>query len=297
MDASKAIENWLEELDKQGRSEHTKQAYRRALVQFTAWYEETYDLEYKPEVVLTRDVEKWKSHQQKSGKTAPATINQRLVALSSFFEWVKGQRLMRQNPTAGVKSVRLEKNAPKALSETDLNRLMRAVYAGNNLRDIAMVELLVGTGIRVGELLDLKVGDLELKPRSGQVTVRKGKHGSYREIPLTVEVRKALNAYLEEHPQKDKPDAMLWHGQRGVIETRSAVIRMLEKYAIAARIEAIGPHVLRHTFATRYLNANPDDLRGLAALLGHASLNTVMIYTAPRKEDLAARMQRVEDAG
>jgi integrase len=85
---------------------------------------------------------------------------------------------------------------------------------------------------------------------------------------LTVEVCKALSAYLEGHKGKDDHEASLWQGQRGVIETRSAVIRMLEKYAIAARIEPIGPHVLRHTFETRYLNANPGDLRGLAALRG-----------------------------
>lgn len=71
----------------------------------------------------------------------------------------------------------MEKHASKALSEQDLNRLMRAVCAGNNRRDIAIVELLVGAGILVEELLDLKVGNLEIKPSSGQVTVRKGKRG------------------------------------------------------------------------------------------------------------------------
>jgi len=294
MTPTNAIGNWLEELDKQGKSEHTRAAYRRALAHFADWYQEAYNLEFKPEAIITRDIEKWKAQQQKSGKVAPATINQRLVALSRFFEWMQAKGLARQKPTEGVGSVRLEKHAPKALSEQDLNRLMRAVYACNNLRDIAMVEVLVGTGIRVGELLDLKVGDLEIKPRSGQVTVRKGKRGSYREIPLTVEVRKALSAYLEGHKGKDDHEASLWLGQRGVIETRSAVIRLLEKYAIAARIEPVGPHALRHTFATRYLNANPGDLRGLASLLGHASLNTVMIYTEPSKEELAKRMEKAE---
>ncbi len=297
MNQSNEIEQWLQHLDKQGKSAHTQQAYRRALAHFVAWNRETYDLDFKPEAIIPRDVEEWKSEQQSSGKVAPATINQRLVALSSFFAWAQAQGLARQNPTKGIGSVRLGKRDPKSLTDLELRRLMRAVYAGNNPRDIAMVELLVGTGLRVGELLDLKVGDLEMNPRSGQVTVRKGKRGSYREIPLTVEVRKALTAYLENHPEKKNPEALLWYGQRGVVQTRSAVIRMLEKYTIAANIEPVGPHVLRHTFATRYLNANPDDLRGLAALLGHASLNTVMIYTEPRMEDLAKRMEKVENGG
>jgi site-specific recombinase XerD len=72
------------------------------------------------------------------------------------------------------------------------------------------------------------------------------------------------------------------------------VVRLLNKYAYQAGIEAFSPHVLRHTFASRYLEANPGDLRGLAALLGHANLNTVMIYTEPRLEDLAERMERVD---
>lgn len=295
MNQNNDVEKWLKELDDLGKSKHTQQAYRRALSHFIAWHKKTNDMEFEPDKIIPRDIDEWKSEQQTSGKVAPATINQRLVALSSFFDWTQEQGLVRQNPTNGIRSVRLGKREPKALKEQDLRRLMRAVYAGNNLRDIAMIELLVGTGLRVGEILDLKIGDLEIAPRSGQVTVRKGKHGSYREIPLTVEVRKALDAYLEKHPRKKIADAPLWYGQRGTVQTRSAVIRILEKYAIAARIEPIGPHALRHTFATRYLNANPGDLRGLAALLGHASLNTVMIYTEPSKEELTRRMERVEN--
>jgi site-specific recombinase XerD len=72
------------------------------------------------------------------------------------------------------------------------------------------------------------------------------------------------------------------------------VVRILDKYAYQAQIEPVNPHALRHTFATRFLEANPDDLRGLATLLGHANLNTVMIYTEPCFDDLVERMERVE---
>ncbi len=97
--------------------------------------------------------------------------------------------------------------------------------------------------MRVGELLALAVGDVELNERSGKVTVRRGKH---------------------------------------------------DNYTIQAGIDSVNPHALRHTFATCYLNANPDDLRGLARLLGHSSLDTVMIYTEPNLDELAQRMERVE---
>lgn len=157
-----------------------------------------------------------------------------------------------------------------------------------------MVEVLIGTGLRVSELLALQMGDLVIHKRSGQVIVRKGKHDNYREIPLTIHVRKALTDYLDTHPDPNNPQAALWFGQRGELQDRSTVTRMLEKYALVAGLDPFGPHTLRHTFSTRYLKANPGDLRGLATLLGHANLNTVMIYTEPDLEDLTERMERVE---
>ncbi len=241
--------------------------------------------------LLPRDIADWQAHQQTVEKAKPATINQRLTALSRFLAWANGQGLIAGNPAAGVSGIRPEARQPKALINADLRRFLRAVYGGGNVRDIAMVELLFGAGLRVSELLALRVGDVTLGERSGQVVVRRGKHRGYRTVPLTASVRKALAAWLDAHSQANDPGAPLWLGQRGPLTDRSAVNRMLTKYARCAGVAPFGPHVLRHTSATRYLEANPGDLRGLAALLGHSSLNTVMIYTEPRLEDLAGRME------
>ena len=229
-------------------------------------------------------------------KAAPATVNLRLTALTRFFRWARSQDLCQENPAEDVSNIRLDPRQPKALHKTPLRKLLRA--ARGHARDYAMLEMLVGTGLRVGELLALKIGDVEIGERSGTVIVRRGKHENYREVPLTLDVRKALEAYLDKkHPDKDDPMAPLWVGPRGGLSHRSSVTRMLEKYAIQAGIEPVNPHALRHTFATRYLKANPDDLRGLARLLGHSSLDTVMIYTEPSLDDLTQRMERVEIAG
>jgi site-specific recombinase XerC len=92
----------------------------------------------------------------------------------------------------------------------------------------------------------------------------------------------------------DDPAAPLWINRWGkALSHRSSVMRMLETYAQRSGLEDINPHMLRHTFATRYLKANPDDLRGLARLLGHSNLNTVMIYTEPDFDDLVERMERM----
>jgi site-specific recombinase XerD len=293
-DTYSVIEQWLENLRQQGKSDHTLAAYRRALTHFMKWSQALYGQDFDPANIIGRDIRDWKAHQQTVEKVAPATINQRLVALSRFFAWAVRQGLAPEDPTRDIKSVRLPQHQPQGLSQRDLRRLLRAVHASHNLRDIAMLEVLVGAGLRVGELLALQVGDIDIGERSGKLTVRQSKHGGYRDVPLTRDVRHALASYLENHPEKNHPNAALWLGTRGPLSNRSSIVRILDKYAYQAQIDPINPHALRHTFATRYLEANPDDLRGLAALLGHANLNTVMVYTEPRVDDLVARMERVE---
>jgi integrase/recombinase XerC len=294
IDFTTAQTQWLTHLEAQGRSPHTRAAYRRALAHFVRWYEAAYNMPPVLSDLLPRDLADWQAHQQTVEKARPATINQRLTALSRFLAWANAQGYLAGSPAAGLSGIRPEARQPKSLSNNDLRRFLRAVYRGGSPRDIAMVELLAGAGLRVGELLALRVGDVTLGERSGQVVVRRGKHRGYRTVPLTASVRKALAAWLAVRPQADDADAPLWWGQRGPLTDRSAVNRMLAKYARRAGVAPFGPHALRHTFATRYLAANPGDLRGLAALLGHSNLNTVMIYTEPRLEDLAQRMERVE---
>lgn len=286
---------WLEALKRQGKSKHTIASYRRAVEHFTGWYVDVYGAAFDPAHVMPRDVRDWKTHQQTAGGNAPTTVNQRLVGLSQFFKWAVVNRIAREDPTADVRSLPLPPRQPRSLSTHDLRRLLRAAYG--DPRDYALIEVMAGTGLRVGELLALTIGDVTVNERSGKVIVRHGKRGNYREIPLTLDVRKALTTYLElEHPDPANPAAPLWWGQKGPISHRSTVLRMLNKIAYQARLDpdAIHPHTLRHTFATRYLKANPGDLRGLAALLGHSSIETVMIYTQPTFDDLAERMQRAE---
>jgi site-specific recombinase XerD len=287
------IQTWLDHLQQKGKSQHTIDAYRRGLVKFSNWYERVYNGPVVIKVVMPRDIRDWKSFQQSIERTAPSTINQRLVAVNRFFEWAIQTKLCLLNPVDDIELIKLPSRRPQGLRVGELRRLLRA--ARDEPRDYAMLEMMVGTGIRVGELLALCIGDVRLHARSGLVIVRQGKRDNYREIPLTADVRRALKVYLEsEHTDPNNPQAPLWIGRRGQLTQRSSVKRMLEKYAYQAKLSPPSPHTLRHTFATRYLTANPDDIRGLARLLGHASLNTVFIYTEPDIETLTARMERVE---
>jgi integrase/recombinase XerC len=297
-DIPDSVRQWLDELVRQGKSEHTIAAYRRAVCHFADWNRRIFGASFEPTDVIPRDVRDWKTYQRKVEKAAPSTINQRLSGLAGFFAWANRRGMVSQDPTSQVPTIQLPRRRPKALPAGVLRRLLRGVHKSQHVRDIAIIEVLVGTGIRVGELLDLQVGDVILRERSGLLIVRAGKHGSYREIPLTGEVRRVLAAYLDTHPHRDDPAAPLWLSSYGPLSQRSSVRYLLNQYARQAGIQkTLSPHMLRHTFATRYLAANPDDVRGLAALLGHASLDTVMIYTQPALEDLAARLERVETYG
>jgi len=245
------ITNWLEDLDNQGKSQHTLSAYRRAMEHFIRWSETAYGKPFDPGRVMARDVRDWKAYQQTVEKVAPATGNLRLAAVSRFFKWAIQKELSPSDPTSDVHALRLPPRQPKGLDRREVRRLLRA--ANHHPRDFAILEVLIGTGGRVGELLGLFVGDVEIGERSGKLTVRQTKHGGYREIPLTLDVRKALSAYLETHPKADDPDAPLWIGQSGSLCHRSSVMRILNKYTLLAGLDRINPHALRYTFASRNL--------------------------------------------
>lgn len=300
------ILEWLDYLAHQGKSKLTIATYRRGLVHFVTWSEQTYGQPFDPSAIIPRDVAEWKARQQMVEKAPPATINARLTALSRYFKWTLARSYCRSDPTAEIKSLRPPARQPKALPDTYVRRLLRHVHQTGHKRDAALVEIMLGSGLRVSEALALRVGDIALNGRTpssgsgrgGEVTVRRGKGGVHRVVPLTSPVRQALKVYLESQPEL-KPDDPLWIGERGPLHDRSGVFNLLKKYARLAGLDPdlISPHILRHTFATRYLAANPDDLRGLAAILGHANLNTVMIYTQPTVSDLMTRMEKAEMNG
>jgi site-specific recombinase XerD len=211
---------------------YTLAAYQRALEHFIQWSETAYGKPFDPGRVMARDVRDWKAYQQTAEKVAPATVNLRLAALSRFFRWAFQKELSRPDPTSDVHALRLPQRQPKGLDRQEVCRLLRA--ANHHPRDFAILEMLIGTGVRVGEHLGLCVGDMGISERSGKLPIRQTKHGVYREIPLTLDVRKALSTYLETHPEADNPDASLWVSPTGSLSQRSSVMHILNKYTLLA---------------------------------------------------------------
>jgi site-specific recombinase XerC len=141
------------------------------------------------------------------------------VAVSGFFEWAASNGHAVRNPTTDVRGIALPARRPKALDARQLRRLMRRVERAGSERDLAWVELLVGTGLRVSEALALQMSDVRMSERNGEVVVDMGKKGNFRRVPLTASVRSALRAYLATLDSPPGDDEPLWRGQRGPVQT------------------------------------------------------------------------------
>jgi integrase/recombinase XerC len=178
--------------------------------------------------------------------------------------------------------------APRWLSRKEQLGLLRAVRQGKNQRDLAIIQLMLGSGLRISETAALKVSDLELNDRSGWVHIRTGKGMKSRSIPLSVHVRKALQAYLRERSDEDEEDVFL--GQRGPL-SEWGIHAIVKKYAYQARLEDVTAHTLRHSFAKKLVDSSTS-LDQVATLLGHESLDTTRIYTQPSERDLEQAVQR-----
>lgn len=298
------LDSFIAHLQARDRSPHTRTAYRRNVEAFFAWLARQMGRDVPPVEVTPYDVQRYRDHLLATHR--PAGVNQQIAALRAFFSWAVEAGIAATNPAAGVRTVRQERRTPRALSGQEVYRLQREAAARRQLaearaagavtpaviearRDEALLNLLLYTGLRVGEAAALRVEDVVLNERSGKVMVRSGKGRKYREVPLHREARRALREYLEVRP--DQGEA-LFLGQRGPLGVRGIQMR-LKEIGKAAGVD-VTPHVLRHTFATRLLRKAGVDLVTVAALLGHESVATTAIYTQPDEAALAQAVERLE---
>lgn len=282
-----AIQSFLDDLARQGKSAVTLRGYRADLEAFTAWVQQTYGEPFDPARIVREDVRAWRAHLLSVRRCRPATVNRRLAALRAFCRWAVAVGLLASDPTAGVPAVAQAPAPPKALETSDLRRLVRRAQASGNPLHGAVVVLLANTGLRVSELCNLRLQDVEISERRGRVVVRMGKGEKYREVPLNAEARRALQEYLAVRPTV--ADDRLLVGRRGPL-TASGVWRIVAKYAREAGVEAT-PHVLRHTFATRLLREAGADLVVVSDLLGHSDPRTTARYV---RSSVADREEAVE---
>jgi len=289
---SKYLIQFTETLRAEGLSENTIESYLSDLRHFAEWFRGTNSEALRPEAITPIDVWQYKSYLQTVKGFKPATINRRLAAIKRLCRWARTQELIEENPAEEVKGVPRARTAPKALSRREAAHLVRMAQRHGNKRDVAILQLLRHTGVRVSELCGLTLQDLEISERKGQITVRYGKGGRYREIPLNRDARRALGEYLEVRPEVG--DNHLFIGQRGYGLGRAAVYDVVTRYARLAGLEDVSPHTLRHTFGKLALDEG-ENLVTVAHLMGHSRLDTTAIYTQPSRRDLEEAVEKLAD--
>ncbi|SPF67775.1 Integrase, catalytic domain [Propionibacterium ruminifibrarum] len=274
-----------------GYSEHTVRAYLgdvTDLLGFLAGRGRT-DL---AEVGLP-DLRRWLAAQQADG-AASATLARRAGAARGFFAWAKDNRIVPTDVAGGLKSPKVGRALPQTITQADARELMDAAAAAaaesegpKGARDVAILEVLYGSGIRVGELCGLDVGDIDAGSGTARVL---GKGNKERVVPLGAPALTAVDAWLAQRGQWARPasgHAMFLGVRGGRIDP--AVVRRVVHAALRAIPQApdIGPHGLRHAMATHLLEGGAD-LRSVQEMLGHASLATTQIYTHISDERLRA---------
>jgi site-specific recombinase XerD len=293
-DVDQLVGRFLQDLARQETAPKTRDAYRLDLLRFATWFAETVGEGFGPAAVTPTDVRDYRAYLIGVEKRQPATVNRRLAALRRFFQWAKATGLAKELPTENVKGVASAPRAPHWLEKRDVDRLIRTVERHGNTRDLAIVLTLRHTGIRVSELSALMVGDVETSERKGTLTVRSGKGGKFRMLPLNVDARRAIASYLDVRPTVS--DDHLFIGQRGQGIGSRAVELLVTKYARLAGLEDVTPHTLRHSFGKHALDAGAD-LVSVSALLGHQRLETTAIYTTPSHRDLEKVVAKLEQDG
>ncbi len=214
------------------------------------------------------------------------TIARKLSAVRSFFRYLVRMELVATNPAAAVQAPKLSRPLPTTLPEATLERLMTLPPTDSfqGLRDRAILELFYSCGLRLSELIDLRLSQLELS--RGLVRVM-GKRNKERMVPLGRPAQQALKAYLAARdalPQQSADQVFLT--EKGQPLYPMAVQRMVRRYlSRLCEQEKLSPHVLRHSFATHLLNAGAD-LMAVKELLGHESLSTTQIYTHVSRDRL-----------
>jgi len=260
-----------------GLSPHTIDAYRRDLFQYTRWLKK--DIVEVNSSLLGRYISELRKGY------APSSISRKISVIRMFYRFLNMEGETEHNPLDEITSPRLGRKIPTFLSEREVEHLLDAPSPDSlyGIRDKAILEVLYGAGLRISELVNLDVNDLNLS--KGWVKVL-GKGSKERIIPLGRKACYWIRSYLRERKREDKKKGPLFCNRYGKRISRQSCWKTVKKYALKAGItKRISPHTLRHSFATHLLSRDAD-LRSVQELLGHTNISTTQIYTHITQERL-----------
>ena len=253
---------------------------------FARWFVEANIEPYCSTTITTADVGDFRRYLRDDCSQAVSTANRAVVSIRQYLRWVADQGLIQSNPAALIKEIPRQKLAPQGLDPTEVRKLLREVELRRDIRGKAIFTLFLFTGGRVGDLVNLDIENVEIKPRSGSVTFHNGKGGKMRVCPLPLKARHALQEYL--NIRRPSSSSRLFLGERGPLSSRGFQF-LCDKYSHLIGIR-LHPHLFRHTFAKECLRRGGN----LVQLLGHAGLSTVQVYCCDTEEALAEATDKID---
>ena len=272
---------WIEK----GLTQNTLDSYRSDLEQFSSWLEKN-NLSYIK--TSKKDILSYLSFLFQKG-LGSKTVARKLSSLKSFFRYLVFKSIIPNDPSSEVETPKLLKSIPKSISEKEVEALLAAPDEKTDigLRDKTMIETLYSCGLRISELTNLELLNLNL--RQGVIRVI-GKGQKERLVPMGDQLIGFLELYISSSRKNllnKRHSDFLFLSTRGQRMTRQSFWHRIKHYCLASGFEPdkISPHVLRHAFATHLLN-NGADLRVVQLLLGHSDLNTTQIYTEVARQRL-----------
>lgn len=273
------------------KSDSTIKTYIEHVQAFAKWFEETNGINFDPIVVTEIDIRDMRSYLQGTRHLKETTINLRLASLKSYFEFLEGEKYIKNNPAKAIKKIKIQSPAaPKSLDEQTYRALRRHIYRCGNKAHIAMFEIFTRCGVRNFELVNIHIADIDITERKGNLKVI-GKQNKVRHIPLHRDVRDAINNWMEIRKNVKTECDNLFISERKTPYTRSGIWKIFKKYCAQIGITDVTIHSFRHYFC-RTLLKNGVDISIVAQLAGHASgYVTAQVYTIPRQEELEAAIE------
>ena len=280
---------------KKGLSNNTIVAYKSDLKIFLLWLGD--------KKIIFSDVDRivinnYLAYRLDNGASL-STIQRIITCIKSFYLFLFKNNIIKNNPTQLIENPKKRRKLPTIITENEVIKLLESpdVKTNKGLRDKCILELLYSSGLRISELLNIKINQISKEKKFLKI---KGKGNKERLVPIGSSAMKLLIVYLDTYRLNIKNTNnidILFVNENGTIISRQACWKMIQKYASISLInKKISPHNLRHAFATHLLN-NGADLRTVQMLLGHASLSTTQIYTHIAKERLVKFHQKYHPRG
>ena len=256
-------------------SKHTCQAYSRDLAVFLAFVENSELKNWQK--VSAQDIRSFVASLNREGQS-PKSIQRKLSTVRSFYRYLMREGMVKNNPAEGIKTPKVGKKLPNVLDVDQVLSLLKPQQDDIlSIRDLAILELFYGCGLRLSELANLDIKDVDYHDDVVRVT---GKGSKTRLVPLGKHAKQALNAWLKKRSLWGNPDQLaLFLSQRGSRLANRSIQARLKYWGDKCGLgSALHPHRLRHSFASHLLESS-GDIRAVQELLGHANLSTTQIYT------------------